>query len=131
MSFQVYTPHRFTIAFNSDLSSAKMALAIDSVLKPLFSPGGKYEGKVKAIIRLQVQPWHGSSTFTHEAALAVRSYLLRAVVYLMMVSQVARVSPEAFWPFSLAVRRVHLVFDGEKWFIHNLDAALQTTRRLL
>ncbi|KAF8908308.1 hypothetical protein CPB85DRAFT_1309643 [Mucidula mucida] len=66
--------------------SAKMALAIDSVLKPLFSPGGKYEGKVKAIIRLQVQPWHGSSTFTHEAALAV-----------------ARVSPEAFWPFSLAL----------------------------
>ncbi|KAF9025876.1 hypothetical protein BDZ89DRAFT_1102199 [Hymenopellis radicata] len=55
--------------------SAKMALAIDS-----------YDGKVKAIIRLQVQPWHGASTFTHEAALAV-----------------ARVSPDAFWPFSLAL----------------------------
>jgi len=66
--------------------SAKLALAIDGVLKPLFSPGGKYHGKVKAIIRLQVQPWHGSSTFTHEAALAV-----------------ARVSPDSFWPFSLAL----------------------------
>jgi len=31
-----------------------------------------------------VQPWHGCSTFTHEAGLAV-----------------ARVAPEKFWPFSL------------------------------
>lgn len=52
-------------------SSAKLSLAIDSVLKPLFDAGGKYEGKVKAIIRLQVQPWHSSSTLTHESALAV------------------------------------------------------------
>lgn len=66
--------------------SAKMSLAIDRVLKPLFAPGGKYDGKVKTIIRLQVQPWHASSTFTHEAALAV-----------------ARVSPEHFWPFSLVL----------------------------
>ncbi|TFY80513.1 hypothetical protein EWM64_g3503 [Hericium alpestre] len=66
--------------------SAKLALVIDSVLKPLFGPGGQYDGKVKAIIRLQVQPWHGSSIFTHETALAV-----------------ARVAPEQFWPFSLAL----------------------------
>lgn len=63
-----------------------MALTIDSVLKPLLAPGGKYAGKVKAIIRLQVQPWHASSTLTHESALAV-----------------ARVSPENFWPYSLAL----------------------------
>jgi len=68
--------------------SAKMALTIESVLKPLFGTGGQYDGKVKVIIRLQVQPWHGSSTFTHEAALAV-----------------ARVSPTHFWPFSLALFR--------------------------
>jgi hypothetical protein len=61
-----------------------MALAIESVLKPKFGEYG--QGKVKVIIRLQVQPWHGTSTFTHEAALAV-----------------ARVAPEKFWPFSLAV----------------------------
>jgi protein-disulfide isomerase len=67
--------------------SAKMARAIENVLKPKFAPQGEYgEGKVKVIIRLQVQPWHGASTFTHEAALAV-----------------ARVSPENFWPFSLAL----------------------------
>lgn len=51
--------------------SAKIALAIDSVLKPLFAPGGKYDGKVKVIFRNQVQPWHASSTFVHEAGLAV------------------------------------------------------------
>ncbi|KAH8096701.1 hypothetical protein BXZ70DRAFT_330405 [Cristinia sonorae] len=66
--------------------SAKIALAIDSVLKPAFSPGGPYDGKVKVIFRQQVQPWHGSSTFVHEAGLAV-----------------ARVAPEKFWAFSLAL----------------------------
>ncbi|THH28422.1 hypothetical protein EUX98_g5767 [Antrodiella citrinella] len=69
--------------------SAKISLAIDSVLKPLFAPGGKYAGKVKIIFRQQVQPWHGSSTFVHEAGLAV-----------------ARVAPEKFWAFSLALFKV-------------------------
>ncbi|KAF7352242.1 Protein CSN12 [Mycena venus] len=66
--------------------SAKFSLAIDSVLVPLLGPGGKYHGKVKAIFRPQVQPWHASSTFVHEAGLAV-----------------ARTAPESFWPFSLAL----------------------------
>jgi hypothetical protein len=48
-----------------------MSRAIDNVLKPLLDKGGEYEGKIKAIFRPQVQPWHGSSTFTHEAGLAV------------------------------------------------------------
>ncbi|KAG6866116.1 hypothetical protein C0991_008424 [Blastosporella zonata] len=51
--------------------SAKIALVIDGVLKPLFASGGKYADKVKVIIRLQVQPWHASSTLTHESALAL------------------------------------------------------------
>ena len=42
-------------------------------VKPLIEEGGKYDGKVKAIIRQQVQPWHGCSTFVHEVALAVSS----------------------------------------------------------
>ncbi|KAH7339717.1 hypothetical protein B0J17DRAFT_656502 [Rhizoctonia solani] len=51
--------------------SAKIFInAVDKVLKPLFTEG-KYAGKVKLLLRLQPQPWHGSSTFTHEAALAV------------------------------------------------------------
>ncbi|KAF7965680.1 hypothetical protein HWV62_9103 [Athelia sp. TMB] len=66
--------------------SAKLALAIEGVLKPLLSHGGHYDGRVKAIFRLQVQPWHASSTFVHEAALGV-----------------LRVSPESFWPFSLGL----------------------------
>nr|VWO96107.1 Serine/threonine-protein phosphatase (EC [Ganoderma boninense] len=66
--------------------SAKMSLAIDSVLRPLFAPGGKYDGKVKLIFRNQVQPWHASSTLVHEAGLAV-----------------SRVAPQDFWKFSLAL----------------------------
>ncbi|KAK1227553.1 hypothetical protein PQX77_009462 [Marasmius sp. AFHP31] len=66
--------------------SAKMAVGIEDVLRPLFNSGGKYAGKVKVIFRNQVQPWHASSTFVHEAGLAV-----------------ARVSPEKFWSFSLAL----------------------------
>ncbi|GJE84853.1 Disulfide bond formation protein D [Phanerochaete sordida] len=66
--------------------SAKLARAIDSVLVPLFAPGGQYDGKVKVIFRNQVQPWHASSTWVHEAGLAV-----------------ARVAPEKFWPFSVAL----------------------------
>jgi len=64
--------------------SAKIANKIETILKPLLGPGSKYKGKVKVIVRLQVQPWHASSTLTHEAGLAV-----------------LRVSPENFWPFSL------------------------------
>ena len=43
----------------------------DKAVKPLIESGGKYDGRVKAIIRQQVQPWHGASTFVHEVALAV------------------------------------------------------------
>jgi hypothetical protein len=53
--------------------SAKMANKIETIVKPLLGPGGKYEGKVKVIVRLHAQPWHATSTFTSEAGLAVRS----------------------------------------------------------
>ncbi|KAI0938188.1 hypothetical protein AcV5_001142 [Taiwanofungus camphoratus] len=66
--------------------SAKFARTIDSVLRPLFGPGGTYYGKVKVIFRPQVQPWHATSTFTHEAGLAV-----------------ARIAPEEFWSFALTL----------------------------
>ncbi|KAH7887314.1 hypothetical protein F5I97DRAFT_1828430 [Phlebopus sp. FC_14] len=73
--------------------SAKMSRVIDTVLKPLLDKGGKYDGKVKIVMRLQVQPWHGSSTFTHEAGLAV-----------------ARCSEEDFWTFS------RKLFDEQEQF---------------
>ncbi|KAJ8482155.1 hypothetical protein ONZ45_g15052 [Pleurotus djamor] len=66
--------------------SAKLAKTIEAVLVPLLGPGGRYEGRVKAVFRPQVQPWHASSTLTHEAGLAV-----------------LRASPAHFWPFSLAL----------------------------
>ncbi|KAG9317867.1 hypothetical protein JVU11DRAFT_2095 [Chiua virens] len=75
------------------LYSAKLSRTIDTVLKPRFDKGGKYYGKVKLIVRLQVQPWHGSSTFTHEAGLAV-----------------IRASPEHFWAFS------RKLFDEQEQF---------------
>ncbi|KAN0126747.1 hypothetical protein V8E52_000387 [Russula decolorans] len=64
--------------------SRKLSVTIDQIVKPWIDSGGRYEGKIKIIFRNQVQPWHGASTFTHEAGLAA-----------------ARVSPDKFWPFSL------------------------------
>jgi len=64
--------------------SEKLSRTIDKIVKPWVEVGGRYEGKIKIIFRNQVQPWHGSSTFTHESGLAV-----------------ARVTPQNFWPFSL------------------------------
>lgn len=76
--------------------SAKISLAIDSVLKPLVDVGGLYYGKVKVIMRLQVQPWHATSTYTNEAGLAV-----------------VRAAPEKFWAFSLALFKQQTeFFDG-------------------
>jgi len=66
--------------------SRKLTNNFNASVKPLIESRGKYEGKVKVIIRQQVQPWHGSSTFVHEIALAV-----------------ARVSPQKFWDFHLAL----------------------------
>jgi hypothetical protein len=51
--------------------SRKLSVTIDQIVKPWIDSGGRYEGKIKIIFRNQVQPWHGASTFTHEAGLAV------------------------------------------------------------
>jgi hypothetical protein len=53
------------------LPSGKISVAIDKILKPWVEAGGPYEGKIKIIFRNQVQPWHATSTLTHEAGLAV------------------------------------------------------------
>ncbi|KAF9534587.1 thioredoxin-like protein [Crepidotus variabilis] len=66
--------------------SKKMAGKLDSIVKPLISNGGKYDGKIKVIFRLQTQPWHAMSTITHEAGLAA-----------------LHASSEHFWPYSLAL----------------------------
>ncbi|KAG8753292.1 hypothetical protein FRC12_011593 [Ceratobasidium sp. 428] len=70
------------------LGNAKIFLkAIDPTLKPAITGSGGYAGKVRVLIRLQPQPWHGSSTFLHEAAIAV-----------------GRVAPDKFWEYASIVR---------------------------
>ncbi|KAG8802913.1 hypothetical protein FRC17_006315, partial [Serendipita sp. 399] len=64
--------------------SGKSANAIETIVKPLLE--NKYSNKVKIIFRPQPQPWHSSSTLVHEAGLAV-----------------AKVAPESFWKYSLAL----------------------------
>ncbi|KAF8514853.1 hypothetical protein BU17DRAFT_52181 [Hysterangium stoloniferum] len=84
---QASAPH--TLEFFLDYVcpfSAKIAKSIENDLKPMISKGGKYDGKVKVIVRLHPQPWHATSTLTHEAALAV-----------------GRTVPAAFWLFSLGL----------------------------
>ena len=85
--------------------SAKIANKIETILKPLLGPGGKYEGKVKVIVRLHVQPWHASSTLTHEAGLAVSQLTLSSLSIFLVIffKKVLRASPDNFWPFSLQV----------------------------
>ena len=46
----------------------------------------KYPGKVQFIFRQQIQPWHPSSTLTHEVGVAV-----------------LKLAPEKFYPFSAAL----------------------------
>lgn len=53
----------------------------------------KYSHKVSIIFRQQIQPWHPSSTLTHEAGAAV-----------------LKLAPEKFWPFSAAL------FERQKEF---------------
>ena len=85
-----------------------MANKVETILKPLLGSGSKYEGKVKVIVRLHVQPWHASSTLTHEAGLAVSPKSLtlsptRDFQKKKNPIKVLRASPENFWPFSLQV----------------------------
>lgn len=70
----------------------------------------KYSGKVQFLFRQQVQPWHPSSTLTHEAAAAV-----------------LQLSPEKFWAYSAAL------FEHQKeYFDVNVvhEARNETYKRL-
>ena len=70
--------------------SKKIAATLDKVVIPLLDQ--QYAGKVKVIFRNQVQPWHASSTFVHEAGLSVRRYrtfksvLAEADIYLCIMA---------------------------------------------
>ncbi|KAI0140426.1 thioredoxin-like protein [Xylariaceae sp. FL1272] len=66
--------------------SAKQFNTIYNVVAPLVKSNPKWAPNVQFILRQQIQPWHPSSTLTHEAAVAV-----------------LQVAPEKYWSFSDAL----------------------------
>ncbi|KAJ9192938.1 hypothetical protein DTO021D3_2746 [Paecilomyces variotii] len=64
--------------------SAKLFNTFYTSVRPVVAE--KYHSKLQVIFRQQIQPWHPSSTLTHEAAAAV-----------------LKVAPEKFWDFSAAL----------------------------
>ena len=102
---------------------------LEASVKPLIEKGGKYNGKVKVIIRQQVQPWHNASTLVHEAILAVSPCKPLVSTGLngirsdrFMTSpfpQVVRLCPEKFWEFHVAL------MNGQEDF-YDIPAASRT-----
>ncbi|KAK4231166.1 hypothetical protein QBC38DRAFT_467006 [Podospora fimiseda] len=64
--------------------SAKIFNTLTTQILPSLSP--HHSSKIQFLLRQQIQPWHPSSTLTHEAALAVN-----------------HLSPQKFWDFSSAL----------------------------
>ncbi|KAI1322407.1 hypothetical protein F5Y16DRAFT_386655 [Xylariaceae sp. FL0255] len=82
-------PTQHTLEFFLDYVcpfSAKQFNTLYNVVAPLVKSNPKWSSSVQFILRQQVQPWHPSSTLTHEAAVAVM-----------------QVSPDKYWPFSDAL----------------------------
>ncbi|KAJ6784246.1 hypothetical protein PWT90_09573 [Aphanocladium album] len=73
--------------------SAKLFRALQTVVMPLVQANPAWSKNLAVIFRQQVQPWHPSSTLTHEAGLAV-----------------LQLQPAKFWEFSAAL------FDAQKTF---------------
>lgn len=69
---------------NPPIVSKKMFKTVYTTVQPHIK--STYPNNLSIIFRPQIQPWHPSSTLTHEAAVAV--------LFL---------KPEAFWPFSAAL----------------------------
>ena len=90
--------HRKT---DTAFDSRKMTNNFNASVKPLIENGGKYDGKVKVIIRQQVQPWHGSSIYVHEIALAVSSSRPRSAVELEIRSNRSDITLSLRLPVSL------------------------------
>ncbi|KAI0434942.1 hypothetical protein F5Y09DRAFT_327891 [Xylaria sp. FL1042] len=90
--------------------SAKQFNTIYNVVAPLIHSNPKWASNVQFIFRQQIQPWHPSSTLTHEAALAV-----------------LQLAPEKYWTFSDALFK-----DQQSYFDVNVvnETRNQTYRRL-
>ncbi|KAK3694541.1 hypothetical protein B0T22DRAFT_73427 [Podospora appendiculata] len=68
--------------------SAKIFNTILTAVAPAIRADPALAGRVQFLFRNQVQPWHPSSTLTHEASVAV-----------------LRLAPDRFWDFSAALFR--------------------------
>ena len=68
--------------------SAKIFATLDGTVAPLIRANPAWASLVEIIFRQHIQPWHPSSTLTHEAGVAV-----------------LKVAPEKFWAFSAALFR--------------------------
>ncbi|KAI1425086.1 thioredoxin-like protein [Xylaria sp. FL1777] len=90
--------------------SAKQFNTIYNVVAPLIRSNPKWASNVQFIFRQQIQPWHPSSTLTHEAAVAV-----------------LQAAPEKFWAFSDVLFK-----DQQSYFDVNVvnETRNQTYRRL-
>jgi len=88
--------------------SAKMFKTVYTQVFPLIEKS--YASKVQILFRPQIQPWHPSSTLTHEAGIAV-----------------LKLDPSKFWPFSAA-----LMADQKAYFDVNVvhESRNQTYGRL-
>ncbi|KAI0907183.1 hypothetical protein F4824DRAFT_86860 [Ustulina deusta] len=90
--------------------SARQFNTIYNVVAPLIRSNPTWASNVQLIFRQQIQPWHPSSTLTHEAAAAV-----------------LQVAPEKYWVFSGALFK-----DQQSYFDVNVvnETRNQTYRRL-
>ncbi|KAI0505792.1 thioredoxin-like protein [Xylaria bambusicola] len=90
--------------------SAKQFNTVYNVVAPLIRNNPKWASSVQFIFRQQIQPWHPSSTLTHEAATAV-----------------LQLNPDKYWAFSDALFK-----DQKSYFDVNVvnETRNQTYRRL-
>jgi len=71
--------------------SAKLFNTFYTFVQPLIIE--RYPSKLQVIFRQHIQPWHPSSTLTHEAGIAV-----------------LKLAPQKFWPFSQALFKEQKAF---------------------
>ncbi|KAH6681125.1 thioredoxin-like protein [Plectosphaerella plurivora] len=90
--------------------SAKLFRTVYEDVAPAIRENPAWASSIQIVFRQQVQPWHPSSTLTHEAALAV-----------------LQIAPEKFWEFSAALFR-----DQKAYFDANVvnEARNATYKRL-
>ncbi|CAO1614851.1 unnamed protein product [Jaminaea pallidilutea] len=96
--------------------SAKLVLSMERHLMPMvFGEGAPYEGRLRIVVRPYPQPWHASSTFVNEAAIAA--------------AKISRTEPElrqdpktnAFWIFFVTLMSKQEAYFDEPSRTRNPD----------